>query len=495
MYPGILGVGGPGPTPRIAGHAHDPRPRALADRVFSWLAGKSVIGVAGFPELYRTQGPGPTTPHREGTGHAHLRSPYPRKQGQRLKSSGPRTAQGRERSSHNSLKHGLTGAGVVVHDEDAAEVERRIEALQAELNPKSAMGAILVRQMATLSVRMERGARQEFAAIAARVRHAADDFDEDRIERAERLLERDRRRPAGQPPPAPEDARGGHPAGPSLAGPPGRPDPRAQAALDRLAPGEGRQPHRAPRGGRPGSRLGALSRAVWGDFEALADHEGRGLEDDARKAWARARLVERIDAEVAGLEVHLETLDFEMIELDRAEAGDRALFDPSKEAALARRYESEARRGFFQALKEFRQVEAEAAEREELAAGPAASPCQRPASGPVGFVSCGAVPTPSRGPSDTRPGRHAGRFDGIRGRPRARRPNPDHRTTRVGPGLSVRSGSNAVEVPVDGPSHAPRSREVGRLSLLESRRPVSGAGGRKAKGCQRRTSSGGLQSL
>ena len=119
-----------------------------------------------------------------------------------------------------------------------------------------------------------------------------------------------------------------------------------------------------------GSRLGALSRAVWGDFEALADHEGRGLDDDARKAWARARLLERIDAEVAGLEAHLETLDFEMIEQDRAEAGERALFDPSREAALARRYESEARRGFFQALKEFRKVEAEAAEREELAPAP-----------------------------------------------------------------------------------------------------------------------------
>jgi hypothetical protein len=119
-----------------------------------------------------------------------------------------------------------------------------------------------------------------------------------------------------------------------------------------------------------GSRLGALSRAAWGDFEALADHEGRGLDDDARKAWARARLLERIDAEVAGLEAHLETLDFEMIEQDRAEAGDRALFDPSREAALARRYESEARRGFFQALKEFRRVEAEAAEREEVAVPP-----------------------------------------------------------------------------------------------------------------------------
>ena len=58
-----------------------------------------------------------------------------------LKSCGPRTAQGRERSSRNSLKHGLTGSGAVVHEQDAAEVEARNQALQAELAPKSAMGA------------------------------------------------------------------------------------------------------------------------------------------------------------------------------------------------------------------------------------------------------------------------------------------------------------------------------------------------------------------
>ena len=68
------------------------------------------------------------------------------------------------------------------------------------------------------------------------------------------------------------------------------------------------------------------------------------------------------------MEIHRDTLDFEMIELDRSEAGARALFDPSKEATLARRYESEAHRGFFKALKEFRQAEAEAAARAEAEA-------------------------------------------------------------------------------------------------------------------------------
>jgi hypothetical protein len=87
------------------------------------------------------------------------------------------------------LKRGLSGAGVVVPDRDVDEIERRVEALTADLNPQSPLGAVLIRQMAVLSVRMERGAKQESAAIAARVRHAADDFDEARFDEAERLFD------------------------------------------------------------------------------------------------------------------------------------------------------------------------------------------------------------------------------------------------------------------------------------------------------------------
>jgi hypothetical protein len=132
-----------------------------------------------------------------------------------------------------------------------------------------------------------------------------------------------------------------------------------------------------------GSRLGAMSRGFWGDFAALGDCDGgdlgevpagprRGpqpdelddddggdLDEEFRRSWAKAMLFERIDAEIAGLQAHRETLDFELIALDRAEAGSRALFDTSKDSCLARRYESEASRGFYKALKEFRIVEAE----------------------------------------------------------------------------------------------------------------------------------------
>ena len=90
-------------------------------------------------------------------------------------------------------------------------------------------------------------------------------------------------------------------------------------------------------------------------------------------------MAERIDEAVAELEAHRETLDLESIELDRAEAGDVAWFDPSREATLARRYESEAQRHFFKTLNELRRVEAEAAERPAAEPGPAAEPDPAPA--------------------------------------------------------------------------------------------------------------------
>jgi hypothetical protein len=300
------------------------------------------------------------------------------------RSTGPRSISGRNRSAQNSLKHGLTGAGVVVPDRDKDEIERRVEALTADLDPKSELGAALVRQIALLSVRMERGARQETAAIAARVRHAADDFDEARFDEAERLfdgLADDPRVNLRKLRKSPEGVHRLVVAWQELKADLTR-DPKplwTASHLETAANLTGLRVDHAR-----GSRIGALSRAAWGDFGGLACHEGGPLEDDARQAWARARLLERIDAEIGALEIHRDTLDFEMIELDRAEAGDRALFDPSKEATLARRYLSEAQRAFFRALKEFRQAEAEFAERAESAPTPAPAAPAPPESGPLG---------------------------------------------------------------------------------------------------------------
>ena len=136
---------------------------------------------------------------------------------------------------------------------------------------------------------------------------------------------------------------------------------------------------------------GALAGA-WGDFQSPTPHEAAGLDEDARRAWARARLVERVDEEVAGLEAHRESLDFESIEQDRLEAGDRALFDPSTEACLARRYEAEARRGFFR--------------RSRSSAGPRPRPRPKLTPRPPG-----PIPRPGRipGPAGFRPASRSAR--------------------------------------------------------------------------------------
>ena len=313
------------------------------------------------------------------------------------RSKGPVTTQGKERSRANGLKHGMAGQGVVIPEDDLGEVERRIEALEADLNPQSALGVLLIRKLALFSVRLERGARHESAALNYRVRHAADDFDEARIDQAERLFD------------ALDDDPRGHL----------RKLRKSPEGVDRLVLGWQDLRADLARDGRPtwtashleqaanltglrvdharNSRIGALSRAVWGDFEALADGEGGHLEEDARKSWARAKLIDRIDAEIGALEIHRDTLDFDLIELDRSEAGARVLFDPSKEATLARRYDSEAHRGFFKALKEFRQAEAEFAARAEAEA--AAPPPPPEVVAPPSMGSSRAEEPPSMGSS------------------------------------------------------------------------------------------------
>ena len=68
------------------------------------------------------------------------------------RSSGPKTQEGKERSRRNGLKHGLTGAGIVLPLEDEAEVARRFEALQTELKPKHELARRAVGRAAFLAL-------------------------------------------------------------------------------------------------------------------------------------------------------------------------------------------------------------------------------------------------------------------------------------------------------------------------------------------------------
>jgi len=281
------------------------------------------------------------------------------------KSTGPKTAEGKARSRANSFKHGLAGNGVVMAQDDLNEIDKRAQALRDEFNPQSPSGQLLVRRMAVCSMQMDRGTEHETAAIALNVRHAVEAFDDERFDTAESLM----------------DTLGESPRS-NL-----RRLRRMPEGVDRMIEEwtnlkgdltRDRKPHwtawhlerslnltgltiDAPFG----SPFKSLSQAVWGDFRKIEDLEVDDRQGDALKAKARGELVERIDREIAALEAHRATLDHDLIELDRSEAGSRALFDPSKEAILARRYEAAAQRHFFRALKELRRVEAEYAARPE----------------------------------------------------------------------------------------------------------------------------------
>jgi hypothetical protein len=94
-----------------------------------------------------------------------------------LKSSGPKTAEGKSRSSRNALKHGLTGAGIVLPIEDAAEVDRRQRTLESEMKPSGELGRTLVRRMALLAVRLDRCVAYETASLTVGIEEAEAEFD------------------------------------------------------------------------------------------------------------------------------------------------------------------------------------------------------------------------------------------------------------------------------------------------------------------------------
>jgi len=279
------------------------------------------------------------------------------------RSTGPKTEAGKAISRRNSLQHGLSGEGVVLPPKDLEEIEARVEAFEKDMKPCSPGGWVLLRRLATISVQMEVSTRREIFARAKNVRHAVDDFDEARLDEADELydaLGENPRKNLRKLRKSPEGVDRLIEAWNLLRLDLTRKPKHVWTAshLDRAANMVGLSVDHVQ-----GTRLSALSNGVWGDFTDLDDIDARLKDDPARQKWSRDRLVEWIDGEIAGLEAHRETLDFETIELDRDEAEELATLDMSKEGTLARRYDSELQRNYFKALKEFRQVEAECLDR------------------------------------------------------------------------------------------------------------------------------------
>ena len=261
-----------------------------------------------------------------------------------LKSTGPRTAEGKERSRANALKHGLTGEGVALSIEDAEAIEARIAGMEADYRPVTASGRRLVRRAAMLSVRLDRCVVREAAAISMNVRAAEADFDEARqveVNDLYELLDDDPATAVRRLSRMPEgidrmlgtwaDLRDDliHDGGSRWS------DEHGFLAVHLTG-------RRA--GGIGIARVEALTLAVLGDFALLkpAD-DGVGLDARGRRAWAREAMAGLIDSTVEELKARREAIDLDAIAADRAGAGSRALFDPSKEATLARKYEGRGR--------------------------------------------------------------------------------------------------------------------------------------------------------
>jgi hypothetical protein len=77
------------------------------------------------------------------------------------KSTGPRTAAGKQRSSLNALRHGLTGHTIVLPTEDQSAYQRHSQAFLDEYRPKGATETQLVQSLLDSSWQLNRAAAVE----------------------------------------------------------------------------------------------------------------------------------------------------------------------------------------------------------------------------------------------------------------------------------------------------------------------------------------------
>jgi hypothetical protein len=76
-------------------------------------------------------------------------------------STGPKSAEGKKKSSLNALRHGLTGQIVVMPAEDLQAYQRHLESFATECKPKGPIEAHLVQALADTSWRINRVAALE----------------------------------------------------------------------------------------------------------------------------------------------------------------------------------------------------------------------------------------------------------------------------------------------------------------------------------------------
>ena len=94
------------------------------------------------------------------------------------KSCGPNSAEGKARSRQNALKHGLSGSGIVVPEEDRGRFEGRLDRWAEEVGAEGDLERYLVSRAALASVRLDRCSRFEVASLDRQRRRARRRCDE-----------------------------------------------------------------------------------------------------------------------------------------------------------------------------------------------------------------------------------------------------------------------------------------------------------------------------
>ena len=248
------------------------------------------------------------------------------------------------------------------------EVAQRQAEFLADLQPRGVVATILTRRAALLSVRLERSARHEAATVALRVRRAEHEFVANRLAEVDHLHSWIHAEPATYARRLRQSPEGIDRLLESWRGLRSEitdPDfPRWDADHQMLA--LSLTGHRAA--DLPVSPLRLYSEAYIGHPSALVNGtpELARLKPAERQELARLKLVAIIDAEAASLTRDRAAIDLDAIERDRLEAADRALFDPSPAATLARRYDLATERGLFRALRMVAELEAAQADEAEI---------------------------------------------------------------------------------------------------------------------------------
>ncbi len=111
-----------------------------------------------------------------------------------LKSCGPKTPEGKERSRRNALKHGLCSSVVV--PEDVESFQRRVSEFYYTLKPQNYLHAWMVEQIALFSLRVDRAGRMERRSRDRHSLQAGLTWDADRRLQAESLGSKLARRPS-----------------------------------------------------------------------------------------------------------------------------------------------------------------------------------------------------------------------------------------------------------------------------------------------------------